>query len=95
MARKKEIRKGGIIGGLETKGHECLIPREGADPGNQGTTHQLVLAQSGRPAEEKTHPLLQRYPQPHTGTEMKKAMEPKEMQIDKLRTDLIKLKKEF
>lgn len=26
---------------------------------------------------------------------MKKAMEPKEMQIDKLRTDLIKLKKEF
>lgn len=31
----------------------------------------------------------------YKGTEMKKAMEPKELQIDKLRTDLIKLKKEF
>jgi hypothetical protein len=31
----------------------------------------------------------------YKGTEMKKAMEPKDMQIEKLKLDLIKLKKEF
>ena len=31
----------------------------------------------------------------YKGTEMKKAMEPKDMQIEKLKMDLIKLKKQF
>lgn len=31
----------------------------------------------------------------YKATEMKKALEPKEMQIDKLKADLMKLKKEF
>lgn len=46
--------------------------------------------------EEKISDLLKKkHILSYKGTEMKKAIEPKEVQIDKLKIDLVRLKKEF